>query len=112
MTGASGTRSTGSCAIDHGDVLSVGGGWHPGRHLFPAPAFRMTAIDADPAKVAGVLETGRADEAQVGLAGQLDLPPESFDVVLYRLVLHHIAFQGPLGPCFRRRPRCCDPAGR
>ncbi len=58
-----------------GDVLSVGCGWHPGRHLFPAPAFRMVAADADPAKVAGVLETGRADDGVVGYAGKLGLPP-------------------------------------
>src|ERR1022692_55332 len=70
-----------------GDVLSVGAGWHPGRHLFPAPDFRMGAADADPDRVAGVLETGRADEGHVGYAGRLGLPPQSFDVVLYRLVL-------------------------
>src|SRR5947209_2503983 len=86
--------------LTHGDVLSVGSGWHPGRHLFPAPAFRMVAVDADPARVAGVLESARADEAHVGYAGGLDFAPESFDVVLHRLVLHHIAFQGPLAPCF------------
>lgn len=83
-----------------GDVLSVGCGWHPGRHLFPAPAFRLVGADADPAKVAGVLETGRADEGVVGHAGRLGLPGRSFDVVLYRLVLHHLAFQGALAPCF------------
>jgi SAM-dependent methyltransferase len=83
-----------------GDVLSVGCGWHPGRHLFPAPGFRMVAADADPVRVAGVLETGRADAGLVGYAGRLGLAPDSFDVVLYRLVLHHIAFQGPLAPCF------------
>jgi SAM-dependent methyltransferase len=81
-------------------VLSVGAGWHPGRHLFPTPAFRLTAVDADPARVAGVLEAGRADEAHVGYAGRLELAPESFDVVLYRLVLHHLAFQAPLTPVF------------
>ena len=97
--------------IDHGDVVSIGAGWHPGRHLFPAPGFRMTAIDADPAKVAGVLETGRADVAQVGLAGQLDLAPESFDVVLYRLVLHHIAYHGSLGPCFSEAATLLRPGG-
>jgi SAM-dependent methyltransferase len=88
--------------IDHGRVLSVGSGWHPGRHLFPAPAFRLVAVDADPAKVA---EVGEADEAHVGEAGKLDLPADSFDVVLYRLVLHHIAYQGPLGPCFDEAAR-------
>jgi SAM-dependent methyltransferase len=97
--------------IDAGDVLSVGAGWNPGRHLFPAPAFRIIAIDADPARVAGVLETARADEARVGLAGQLDFPDGSFDVVLYRLVLHHLAFQGPLDPVFSETRRLLRPGG-
>jgi SAM-dependent methyltransferase len=97
--------------LSAGVVLSVGCGWHPGRHLFPAPAFRMVAVDADPDRVAGVLETGRADEAHVGHAGQLDLPARSFDVVLYRLVLHHIAFQGPLAPCFTEAARLLRPGG-
>jgi SAM-dependent methyltransferase len=94
-----------------GDVLSVGSGWHPGRHLFPAPGFRLVAVDAEPARVAGVLETGRADEAQVGYAGRLELPSHSFDVVLYRLVLHHIAFQGPLSPSFIEAARLLRPGG-
>jgi len=94
-----------------GDVLSVGCGWHPGRHLFPAPGFRLVAADADPDRVAGVLEAGRADEGHVGYAGRLDLAPQSFDVVLYRLVLHHIAFQGPLAPCFAEAARLLRPGG-
>ncbi|MBV9465724.1 MAG: class I SAM-dependent methyltransferase [Solirubrobacterales bacterium] len=94
-----------------GVVLSVGSGWHPGRHLFPAPSFRLVAVDADPDRVAGVRETGRADEAHVGYAGRLEFPPRSFDVVLYRLVLHHIAFQGPLQPCFSEAARLLRPGG-
>jgi SAM-dependent methyltransferase len=94
-----------------GDVLSVGAGWHPGRHLFPAPAFRLTAVDADPARVAGVIEAGRADDALHGYAGRLELHPASFDVVLYRLVLHHLAFQGPLGPAFGEAVRLLRPGG-
>jgi SAM-dependent methyltransferase len=97
--------------IREGAVLSVGAGWHPGRHMFPAPAYRLVAVDADPDRVAGVLESGRADDAMVGLAGELDLPAESFDVVLYRLVLHHIAFQGPLAPCFLEAERLLRPGG-
>jgi SAM-dependent methyltransferase len=98
--------------LERGDVLSIGCGWHPGRHLFPAPAFRLVAVDAEPDRVAGVLETGRADEARVGYAGRLDeLPDSSFDVVLYRLVLHHIAFQGPLAPCFEEAARLLRPRG-
>jgi len=97
--------------IAGGDVLSVGCGWHPGRHLFPAPEFRLVAVDSNPARVAGVAETGQADEAHVGHAGRLGLPPSSFDVVLYRLVLHHIAYQGPLAPCFREAAELLRPGG-
>jgi SAM-dependent methyltransferase len=97
--------------IQSGRVLSVGCGWHPGRHLFPAPAFTMVAADADPAKVAGVLETHRADQGHVGYAGRLGLPPQSFDVVLYRLVLHHIVFRGPIAPCFTEAAELLTPGG-
>jgi SAM-dependent methyltransferase len=95
----------------HGDVLSVGCGWHPGRHLFPAPAFRLVGVDSDPDRVAGVLETGRADEVHVGYAGGLAFPDDSFDVVLYRLTLHHIAFRGAVAPCFEEAARVLRPGG-
>jgi SAM-dependent methyltransferase len=94
-----------------GDVLSVGCGWHPGRHLFPAPEFRLVAVDADPHKVTGVMSSGRADEAHVGYAGRLEFPPRSFDVVLYRLVLHHITYQEELAPCFQEAARLLRPGG-
>jgi SAM-dependent methyltransferase len=97
--------------LSHGDVLSVGCGWHPGRHLFPAPAFRLVAVDSDPERVAGVGATGRADEVRIGYAGRLEFPSASFDVVLYRLVLHHIAYQGPLEPCFAEAARLLRPGG-
>jgi SAM-dependent methyltransferase len=97
--------------LSAGRVLSVGAGWHPGRHLFGSPAFELVAADADPAKVAGVLETGRADQAIVGYAGQLGLPPRSFDVVLYRLVLHHIAYKEALAPCFVEAASLLVPGG-
>ena len=97
--------------IDGGRVLSVGAGYHPGRHLFPAPAFQILAVDSDLAKVNGVIETGRADESLQGFAGHLDLEPESFDVVLYRLVLHHIVFHGPLSPIFDEAARLLKPGG-
>jgi len=97
--------------VSGGDVLSVGCGWNPGRHLFAAPAFRLVGVDADAAKVAAVIETGRADSAQVGAAGALTFPDGSFDVVLYRLVLHHIVFQGPLTPCFEEAGRLLRPGG-
>ena len=97
--------------IDAGQVLSVGSGWHPGRHLFPAPAFRLIAVDSDPERVAGVAREGGADEVHLGYAGRLEFAPASFDVVLYRLVFHHIAYQGPLAPCFDEAARLLRPGG-
>jgi SAM-dependent methyltransferase len=97
--------------IRGGDVLSVGAGWHPGRHLFPAPAFRLLAVDSDPDRVAAVAAGGLADEARVGYAGRLGLPDRSVDVGLYRLVLHHLAYQGPLAPCFAEAARLLRPGG-
>jgi SAM-dependent methyltransferase len=94
-----------------GEVLSVGCGWHPGRHLFPRPAWRMTGADVNPAMVERLLESGELDAGVEGRAGELPFEPASFDVVLYRLVLHHIAFQGPLGPCFEEAARLVRPGG-
>jgi SAM-dependent methyltransferase len=94
-----------------GRVLSVGAGWHPGRHLFPAPAFEIVAVDSDPAKIAGLAANGRADEVLHGSAGELALPDASFDIVLYRLVLHHVVFQGPLAPVFAEAARLLAPGG-
>jgi SAM-dependent methyltransferase len=97
----------GRLGLDGGDVLSVGCGWHPGRHLFPRPDWRMTGVDLDPAMV----ESDELDDGVVGRAGELDLAPGSFDVVLYRLVLHHVAFQRPLGPVFEEAARLLRPGG-
>lgn len=101
----------GRLGIERGDVLSVGCGWYPGRHLFPAPEFSLVAVDSNPECVAGVMKARRADEAHVGYAGRLGLVHTSFDVVLYRLALHHIAYQGPLGPCFAEAADLLRPGG-
>ncbi len=93
------------------DVLSVGSGLHPGRHLFPASESRMLAIDANIDMVEHVRAHGTADEAHRGEAGKLELPDGSFDVVLDRLILHHIAHQGELGPCFEEATRLLRPGG-
>jgi SAM-dependent methyltransferase len=94
-----------------GDVLSVGCGWHPGRHLFPAPQFRMVGVDADVGRVAHVRSEGLVDEAAVGYAGKLEFGAESFDIVLYRLVLHHLVYHGPLHPIFEEAARILRPGG-
>ena len=95
--------------LDRGDVLSVGCGPNPGRHLFPAPRFHLTGVDVDPEYVE--LARGQADETAVGAAGELDFGDASFDVVLYRLVLHHVTYQGPLGPVFAEAARLLRPGG-
>jgi SAM-dependent methyltransferase len=97
--------------IGSGEVLSVGCGWHPGRHLFPAPAFRMTGVDLDAATIASLRESGELDDGTVARAGELPYEPGSFDVVLYRLVLHHVVFQRPLGPVFAEAARLLRPGG-
>jgi SAM-dependent methyltransferase len=97
--------------LQGGDVLSVGCGARPGRHLFPAPAFRLVGVDLDPEKARVARDWGGADEAVVGRAGKLAFGDDSFDVVLYRLSLHHIAYQGPLSPCFQEAARLLRPGG-
>ena len=95
-----------------GDALSVGCGWHPGRHLLPTPAWRLTAADIDPARPAHAVAQGEADEGLTGAAGRLDaLPDGSFDVVLHRLVLHHVAYAGPLEPVIAEAFRLLRPGG-
>ena len=88
-------------------MLSVGCGWHPGRHLFPRPAWRLTGVDLEPA----MLGSEELDAGVAGRAGELAFAPASFDIVLYRLVLHHIAFQGPLAPVFAEAARLLRPGG-
>ena len=94
-----------------GEVLSVGCGWHPGRHLFPRGAWRMTGADLNSDMIDHLLATGDIDAGVHGRAGELPFASGSFDVVLYRLVLHHIAFQGPLRPCFEEAARLLRPGG-
>ena len=97
--------------LSGGDVLSVGCGWHPGRHLFPKPAFRMTGVDLDEAMIASLVKSGELDDGLAGRAGELPFEPRSFDVVLYRLVLHHVVYQGPLAPVFEEAARLLRPGG-
>ncbi len=97
--------------LDGGEVLSVGCGWHPGRHAFPAPAWRMTGVDVEEERPRFLLAEGTIEEGLAGRAGDLPFEPESFDAVLYRLVLHHIAFEGSLAPVFEEAARLLRPGG-
>ncbi|MEX1141176.1 MAG: class I SAM-dependent methyltransferase [Thermoleophilaceae bacterium] len=95
-----------------GDVLAVGCGRDPGRHAFPAPAWRITGVELDEQRPRELVATGELDEGFAGRAGELDeLPDGSFDVVLYRYVLHHVVYQGPLAPAFEEAARLLRPGG-
>ena len=100
-----------SLPLSGGDVLSVGCGRQPGRHLFPRPAFRMTGVDLDAELIESLRASRELDDGVVGRAGELPYEPDSFDVVLYRLVLHHVVYQGPLGPVFAEAARLLRPGG-
>jgi SAM-dependent methyltransferase len=99
-------------AMDGGRVLSVGCGWHPGRHLFPKPAWHMTGVELEQSWIDLLVDAGDLDDGFAGRGGELDrLEDASFDVVLYRLVLHHIAYQGSLAPPLAEARRLLRPGG-
>jgi len=98
--------------LEGGAALAVGCGRDPGRHLFPRPAWRMTGVDLDEQGPRALVLAGELDEGFAGRAGELgELPDGSFDVVLYRYVLHHVAYQGPLRPVFVEAARLLRPGG-
>jgi SAM-dependent methyltransferase len=71
----------------------------------------MTGVDLDPAMIASLRESGELDDGTVAHAGELPYEPRSFDVILYRLVLHHVVFQRQLGPVFHEAARLLRPGG-
>ena len=73
--------------------------------------FRIVAADADADKVSGCSRAGGPTRPTRASPAGWSSPDASFDVVLYRLVLHHIAFQGPLAPCFTEAARLLRPGG-
>ena len=97
--------------LEGGDVLSVGCGRDPGRHAFPRPRFRITGVELDEDLVRELVESGELDEGITGRAGELPLADAFYDVVYYRLVLHHLAYQGPLGAVFSEARRLLRPGG-
>ena len=94
-----------------GTAVSVGCGWRPGRHLFPAPAWRLLANDLRPERAAHAVASGAADAAARGSAAGLDLPDASVDAVLERLVLHHVAYEGSVAGALAEAARVLRPGG-
>jgi SAM-dependent methyltransferase len=71
----------------------------------------MTGVDLDEPMIAELRESGELDDGMVARAGELPYEPGSFDVVLYRLVLHHVVYQRPLGPVLEEATRLLSPGG-
>lgn len=97
--------------LDGGTVVSVGCGWQPGRHLFPAPAWRLLANDLRAERAEWAVSSGQADAVVGGDAGALHLPDASVDVVLERLVLHHVAHAGSVPAAIAEAARVLRPGG-
>src|ERR1044072_5842041 len=74
-----------------GDAISIGCGWHPGRHLLPAPAWRLVAADVDGNRSRLAVEEGGADEGFVGAGGEVQgLPDAAFCGGLDPPASHHV----------------------
>ena len=96
-----------------GDVLSVGCGWNPGRHMFPSPAWRMTGVELEPDQAGGAggrRHPGRRLRRPGGRAG----PGARLlrrGALPARAAPHRLP--GPAGAGVRRgRARCCAPGAR
>lgn len=95
---------------DKKGVLSIGCGPEPARGL-PQGDFHLVGLDSDQRQIDAVLASGAADEAHLGRADELPFKDGEFDMVIFRLVLHHIAYQGPLGPSIAEASRVLRPGG-
>jgi SAM-dependent methyltransferase len=91
-------------------VLSVGCGARP-RMGIPEANHYVVGLDSNPDSVAEARELGEAQEVHVGIAQQLPFEDGSFDVLMYRLVLHHLIYQGPLMQVFHEALRVLKPGG-
>ncbi len=91
-------------------VLSVGCGTRPRRGL-PEGDYFIAGIDSEPTSVKAALDTGEVDDVRLGAADDLPFDDGEFDVVVFRLVLHHVVHQGPLGPTLRDAARVLRPGG-
>jgi SAM-dependent methyltransferase len=96
-------------------VLEIGCGSAPCSRWLVQQGADVVAFDLSAGMLARAAELNRSTGIDVPLvqadAAALPLADASFDVVLYRLVLHHIAFQGPLAPCFEEAARLLRPGG-
>ena len=92
--------------------LSVGCGWHPGRHLFPAPAFRMTGVELDGAVVDALVESGDLDEGIAGRAASCPFATRPSTSCSTGSCCTTSPSRGRCGPCSTRPGGCCARVAR
>jgi SAM-dependent methyltransferase len=91
-------------------VLSVGCGLDARRGLeLNMP--HVWGVDSNPDHVAAARARGNVQGVELASASKLPFPDGMFDVVFFRLVLHHVVFQQPLGPVFQEASRVLKPGG-
>lgn len=91
-------------------ILSVGCGPDPRRGL-PPGEYYLVGVDSDPEMVARARESEMANEVHVGIASTLPFEAEQFDVVIFRAMLHHVIYQGPLHPTIQEAYRVLKRGG-
>jgi SAM-dependent methyltransferase len=91
-------------------VLSVGCGLNARRGL-EVNMPHVWGVDSDADYVAAARALGNVQGVELGSAAKLPFPDGMFDVVFFRLVLHHVVFQQPLAPVFQEAKRVLKPGG-
>jgi SAM-dependent methyltransferase len=92
-------------------VLSVGCGGDPRRGIPPGDFF-VVGVDSSGAAIAAAEKAGTVDEVHLASASKLPFADESFDIVVFRLVLHHLIDQLPLHLVLSEARRVLRPGGR
>jgi len=92
-------------------VLSVGCGGAPRRGI-PRGNFFVAGVDSSPEAIVAAQKSGTVDEVHLASATKLPFADESFDVVFFRLVLHHLIDQLPLRGVIAEARRVLRPGGR
>jgi ubiquinone/menaquinone biosynthesis C-methylase UbiE len=91
-------------------IADVGGGTGLPRRLLP-PDSKYICVDADLVKLRGFVHKGGLGSAVCGDAAALPLPDASFDLVVCKMVGHHLT-DSQLGLMFHECARVLRPGGR
>jgi SAM-dependent methyltransferase len=93
-------------------VVSVGCGSNARLNIPQRSDIYVIGVDSDEEQLKHARTLKNVDELHLGSATSLPVESNSVDVVLFRLVLHHLADQGPLDAAFDEARRVLKPGGR